>query len=133
MRQEVLISEKEKKHEILRAHDVHSTDGVQLPEWAMSSLSGPAFDKSRKPPTGDFDPVGRIRLREVVMKSAVRSRINRVRLLPVALAVIGLTVLGHAQQGQAQLDRTVLPIPEPKYPPITELDARKVMPPRASR
>jgi len=27
------------------------------------------------------------------------------------------------------LDRTVLPIPEPKHPPITELDARKVTPP----
>ena len=27
------------------------------------------------------------------------------------------------------LDRTVLPIPEPTYPPITELDARKVTPP----
>jgi arylsulfatase A-like enzyme len=29
----------------------------------------------------------------------------------------------------AALDRTVLPIPEPSYPPITELDARKVTPP----
>ena len=30
-----------------------------------------------------------------------------------------------------QLDRTVLPIPEPKYPPITELDARNAKaPPR---
>ena len=29
----------------------------------------------------------------------------------------------------AALDRTVLPIPEPVYPPITELDARKVTPP----
>ena len=27
------------------------------------------------------------------------------------------------------LDRTVLPIPEPNYPPITELDARKATPP----
>jgi arylsulfatase A-like enzyme len=27
------------------------------------------------------------------------------------------------------LDRTVLPIPEPTYPPVTELDARKVTPP----
>ena len=25
----------------------------------------------------------------------------------------------------ASMDRTVLPVPEPKYPPITELDARK--------
>ncbi|HTP26264.1 MAG TPA: arylsulfatase [Anaeromyxobacteraceae bacterium] len=29
----------------------------------------------------------------------------------------------------AALDRTVLPIPEPTYPPITELDVRKVTPP----
>ena len=29
----------------------------------------------------------------------------------------------------AGLDRSVLPIPEPTYPPITELDARKVTPP----
>src|SRR5437016_2753189 len=30
-----------------------------------------------------------------------------------------------------RLDRTVLPIPEPKYPPLTELDARKAKaPPR---
>ena len=29
----------------------------------------------------------------------------------------------------ATLDRTVLPIPEPTYPPVTELDARKVTPP----
>jgi arylsulfatase A-like enzyme len=34
-----------------------------------------------------------------------------------------------APAGPAQLDRTVLPIPEPVYPPITELDARKVKPP----
>jgi arylsulfatase A-like enzyme len=27
------------------------------------------------------------------------------------------------------LDRTILPIPEPSYPPVTELDARKVTPP----
>ena len=29
----------------------------------------------------------------------------------------------------AALDRTVLPIPEPSYPPITELDVRKATPP----
>ena len=27
------------------------------------------------------------------------------------------------------VDRTVLPIPEPEYPPITEIDARKATPP----
>jgi arylsulfatase len=40
----------------------------------------------------------------------------------LALAAIPLL----AQVGP---DRTVLPIPEPSYPPITELDARKVTPP----
>jgi arylsulfatase A-like enzyme len=53
------------------------------------------------------------------------------------LPIIGLTTLlivlaaGHvtARAQQAPLDRTVLPIPEPKDPPITELDARKATPP----
>jgi hypothetical protein len=31
--------------------------------------------------------------------------------------------------GPAAIDRTVLPIAEPTYPPVTELDARKVTPP----
>ncbi len=34
-----------------------------------------------------------------------------------------------AAAGAVALDRTVLPIQEPKYPPVTELDARKVTPP----
>ena len=34
-----------------------------------------------------------------------------------------------AAAGPAAIDRTVLPIQEPEYPPITELDARKVTPP----
>jgi arylsulfatase A-like enzyme len=53
------------------------------------------------------------------------------------LSIIGLTTLvivlaaGHvsARAQQAPLDRTVLPIPEPKHPQITELDARKTTPP----
>src|ERR1700730_6118997 len=53
------------------------------------------------------------------------------------LSIIGLTTLvmvlaaGHvtARAQQAPLDRTVLPIPEPKHPSITELDARKATPP----
>jgi arylsulfatase len=50
-----------------------------------------------------------------------------------AVALLGLApVPGLAQQpAAAPLDRTVLPLPEPKHPPITELDARKVpLPPR---
>ncbi len=39
-----------------------------------------------------------------------------------------ITALGQSP-GAPTLDRTVLPIPEPKYPPITELDARKATPP----
>jgi hypothetical protein len=33
------------------------------------------------------------------------------------------------KSGTDRLDRTILPIPEPQYPPITELDARKATPP----
>jgi len=51
------------------------------------------------------------------------------------LAACLLAVAPAAAQAQQTappaLDRTVLPIPEPNYPPITELDARKVpLPPR---
>ncbi len=46
-------------------------------------------------------------------------------LAPTALPTAGRT------QTAGKLDRTVLPIPEPKRPPITELDARKAKaPPR---
>jgi len=38
-------------------------------------------------------------------------------------------VLSPAVWAQQSLDRTVLPIQEPDYPPITELDARKATPP----
>ena len=40
-----------------------------------------------------------------------------------------LTVWIMPAGGQGTLDRTVLPIPEPKYAPITEMDARKATPP----
>ena len=58
---------------------------------------------------------------------------------PLALAVLLLAAAGLVPPAVAQgtrtpageLDRTVLPIPEPSYPPITELDARKAKaPPR---
>ena len=51
------------------------------------------------------------------------------------LILIGLGLFayfGVPLQGTAQdvlLDRTVLPIPQPIYPPVTELDARNVKPP----
>ena len=50
--------------------------------------------------------------------------------LGCALALAVLTVGPAVPQGSAPArvglptDRTVLPIPEPTYPPITELDAR---------
>jgi len=53
-----------------------------------------------------------------------------------ALGLLAAPVTGAGQLGAAapasatvKLDRTVLPIPEPTYPPITELDVRKVTPP----
>src|SRR3972149_10443958 len=54
---------------------------------------------------------------------------------PLALALIALAACLAALPASAQqpdkLDRTVLPIPEPKSAPITELDARKAKaPPR---
>jgi len=45
----------------------------------------------------------------------------------VVLAIIAMTSAHlHAQA----VDRSVLPIPDPSYPPIAELDARKATPPR---
>jgi arylsulfatase len=38
-------------------------------------------------------------------------------------------ILSSAVSAQQSLDRTVLPIQEPDYPLITELDARKATPP----
>ena len=48
------------------------------------------------------------------------------RLIAPILAV-GFSTAGLAQTG---IDRTVLPVPEPKYPPITELDARNAKAPK---
>ena len=48
-----------------------------------------------------------------------------------AFAVLGLalTIAGTPVTAQEKLDRTVLPIAEPKRPTYTELDARKAKPP----
>src|SRR6516225_6055515 len=51
-------------------------------------------------------------------------------LIPISLGL--LASLGAASQTLAQevpIDRTMLPIPQPIYPPVTELDARNVKPP----
>jgi arylsulfatase len=58
---------------------------------------------------------------------------KRQRLLAVPLIVFG-ALLGHAASGARpgppdDLDRTSLPIPEPKVAPITEIDVRKARPP----
>ena len=48
-------------------------------------------------------------------------------LIPISLGL--LASFGSASQILAQdvpIDRTVLPIPQPTYPPVTELDARNV-------
>jgi arylsulfatase len=60
-------------------------------------------------------------------------RIN-VLLLLLAIGLVAGPVLAQqpptaAAQAGAQPDRTALPIAEPSYPPVTELDARKVTPP----
>ncbi|MCP4308727.1 MAG: sulfatase-like hydrolase/transferase, partial [bacterium] len=41
---------------------------------------------------------------------------------------VSVTLAGPVQ-AQQELDRTVLPIPDPVYEPITELDARDATPP----
>ena len=53
------------------------------------------------------------------------------RRVTAAFAALGLalTIAGTTVSAQERLDRTVLPIPEPARPPITELDARNVKPP----
>ncbi len=53
------------------------------------------------------------------------SSISRAACVAAAL-MGGLAASGSAQEA---LDRTVLPIPEPNYPQITELDVRKATPP----
>ena len=51
-------------------------------------------------------------------------------LLRLILVILALTTLcGPLFAQNASTDRTVLPIAEPKYPPITELDARKAKAP----
>ena len=58
------------------------------------------------------------------------------RNVPTGTWIVLLLAAGtaHAQQNSQPpaapvLDRTVLPIPEPTYPPITTLDARNATPP----
>ena len=48
---------------------------------------------------------------------------------PMISVLLGLLSLWPLSLAAQQMDRTVLPIPEPKPPTITELDARDVKPP----
>ncbi len=53
------------------------------------------------------------------------------KLIFVALAFSTLSVRGQGQESGSRLNRTILPMPEPKVPAYTELDARKAKaPPR---
>jgi arylsulfatase len=55
---------------------------------------------------------------------------KRIAILLSALALL-MAGAAQAQPAPSALDRTVLPIPEPKYPPIKEMDVRKAKaPPR---
>jgi len=47
----------------------------------------------------------------------------------LALVVIMCLTPALTQAAMPELDRTILPIPDPVYPPITEVDARKATPP----
>ena len=61
----------------------------------------------------------------VVLAGAMGCQGKPAKPAPVALAAPAAPAAPVA----GKLDRTVLPIPEPVYPPITELDARKATPP----
>ncbi len=63
------------------------------------------------------------------MKPEVANR-SIARIWMVVLVVTAAACVARAASAQdAPLDRTVLPIPEPRYPAITELDARRATPP----
>jgi arylsulfatase A-like enzyme len=73
---------------------------------------------------------------EMNMKTIVATRLCTVRICTVVMSLaLGLAACsGEGSEGTmaaagGQLDRSVLPIAEPSYPPITELDARDATPP----
>src|SRR5680860_345195 len=47
----------------------------------------------------------------------------------VLLAILSVFAIPLYAAGEVQLDRTILPIHEPEYPRITELDVRNATPP----
>ena len=52
-------------------------------------------------------------------------QIRRLIIVTFSLAIVGIIAVVGAQTKTGDLDRTVLPIPDPEIKPITELDARK--------
>jgi len=60
---------------------------------------------------------------------APQSKTNMKTKIVHTLVLVGLTSASALGQSTDKLDRTVLPVPEPKPPTITELDARNVKPP----
>jgi hypothetical protein len=66
-------------------------------------------------------------MRRAEMSSSGSSTARYFILIVSAMACVGMAVIASAQE--APLDRTTLPIAEPTYPPITEIDVRKATPP----
>jgi hypothetical protein len=63
------------------------------------------------------------------MKRKVTSASRNANVWFSILIVVAVSCAAPRVRPQQTLDRTVLPIPEPSYPPITELDVRKATPP----
>src|SRR5262245_37150816 len=69
------------------------------------------------------------------IKSSTATQRRTIRILGLALTLVSVAALSVTAQGPMSqpvvgpTDRTVLPIPEPVNPPITEVDARKATPP----
>jgi arylsulfatase A-like enzyme len=51
------------------------------------------------------------------------------KILPVVFVLAGILSLLPLPLTAQEIDRTVLPVPEPTHPPITEIDVRKATPP----
>jgi arylsulfatase len=63
------------------------------------------------------------------MKTTQKQNLIAVVVTTITVLGIALTMAGTTVSAQEKLDRTVLPIAEPKRPTYSELDARKAKPP----
>ena len=52
-----------------------------------------------------------------------------IRVVSLAIVILVACIANTASAQAVPVDRTVLPLAEPSYPPITELDVRKATPP----